>query len=263
MKTLYAGPWVGEFGWELMSWNPLVRKKAQDYDRVVVEGPPTSRYLYEFANEYIDNPTVPHTSDGYLGKTKNPASTLEDCEVFAPNWPAHGAPEMKGFLQPFVPYADREYRCLATNPIHIADVVCAFRPPKKLRDKTLVGREYPLDMCAELVSKLCERGITVACIGDRNNYQISGSGDVRGRDLELQCAVISAAKVAVGPSSGPMHLASLCKIPHVTWFNTRNNSSSQARYKEHWNPFKTPHTYLTQSVPTPEEIVSAVEPYLV
>jgi len=264
VKTLYAGPWVGEFGWELMSWNPLVRKKAQDYDRVVVEGPPNSQYLYEFADEYIANPIIPHTSDGYSGENGNPpAFPPYPHDSFTPNWGLHGAPEMRGFEQPFALEPNKEWRCLAPEPVFVADVLCAFRPEKKLRNRMFPGREYPLELCIELIDHLLERGLTIACIGGPDNYLIPGTISLMDVHLETLCAAVSAAKVVIGPSSGPMHLASLCKTPHVLWFAVGNNLLSRARYKDHWNPFKTPHTYMEPALPTPEEIVSAVEPYLV
>jgi len=47
MKTLYAGPWVGEFGWELMWWNPYIRYMVAtgNYDQVIISGPTGSEYL--------------------------------------------------------------------------------------------------------------------------------------------------------------------------------------------------------------------------
>ena len=53
MGVLYAGPWKGEFGWELCGWNPAVRSLAKQYDRVVVASHAASEYLYEFADEFI------------------------------------------------------------------------------------------------------------------------------------------------------------------------------------------------------------------
>jgi len=261
MKTLYAGPWAGEFGWELCSWNPLVRKKAEEYERVIVEGPPTSRFLYEFAHEYIDNPIIPNSSDGYKGKLEKTACIPRGCDVFSPNWLKQGRLDMRSFASPFIPNPNKTWRCLATEPAFVADVLCSFRTEKKYRKRTFSDKEYPFEMCAELVQLLLKRGLTVACIGGHDNHYISNTTDLRGKTLEIQCAAISAARVVIGPSSGPMHLASLCKVPHVVWYNRKDTSSSQARYGDHWNPFGTPYTYMQQALPTPEQIISAVEPY--
>jgi hypothetical protein len=40
----------------------------------------------------------------------------------------------------------------------------------------------------------------------------------------------------VGPSSGPMHLASLSGTRHLVWSSPHNRN----RYLDAWNPFKTP-----------------------
>ena len=42
-------------------------------------------------------------------------------------------------------------------------------------------------------------------------------------------------KLIVGPSSGPMHMASLCGLKHLVWSTEYN----RVRYERDWNPFKT------------------------
>ena len=76
MKTLYAGPWVGEFGWELCWWNPVVRHYAAEYDRVIVATHESSQYLYEFAE--IDKPLV----QGYSRSPRNAPGRIVRC----PDW---------------------------------------------------------------------------------------------------------------------------------------------------------------------------------
>ena len=34
-KILLAGPWVGEFGWELFCWQGFLRKLSKQYDKVI------------------------------------------------------------------------------------------------------------------------------------------------------------------------------------------------------------------------------------
>jgi hypothetical protein len=57
-------------------------------------------------------------------------------------------------------------------------------------------------------------------------------------------------------------MASLCKTPHVVWYNRPDQISSYARYRDHWNPFETPHIYLKQQIPTPAQIAEAVVAYI-
>ena len=249
-KVLYAGPWRGEFGWELCSWNPLVRKIAKGFDHIIVEGPSTSKYLYEFADEYIVNETVPGTSDNYRGKSKKEPSVSAG-EILKPSWRLHGKAEMRGLLRPFKKDPRKEWRRLGSSPLFVATVLCAFRPAKKYNNRILADKEYPLEMCKELVQHLLGYGVTVATIGGKDNFHVDGAIDLRGSALEEQCNALAAAKVAIGPSSGPMHLASLCSCPHITWYNRTDRRQSKARYAEHWNPFHTAHTYMRHQQPSP------------
>ena len=34
MKTLIAGPWVGEFGWELAAWQGYIRALSKNFDHL-------------------------------------------------------------------------------------------------------------------------------------------------------------------------------------------------------------------------------------
>ena len=54
--------------------------------------------------------------------------------------------------------------------------------------------------------------------------------------LKELVGIFSNAKLIAGPSSGPMHLASLCGATHLVWSTEYN----RVRYERDWNPFKTP-----------------------
>ncbi len=273
-KILHAGPWVGEFGWELCSWNPFLRHISQEYDKVIVEGPARSEYLYEFADEYRPNEPLSRFSDEYRGQGESfspePGATVEK-----PNQGKHGKPEKRTFgsahhrqRPPFKPTPKREWRYLPESAEHVANVLCAFRSPKifqrkpQAKVKTLTDKEYPQKNCEQLVNLLMEANISVACIGGLDNYYVEGAIDLRGESLKKQCNALAGAKVCVGPSSAPLHLASLCKTPHVVWYNRRDTVSSKSRYENYWNPFETPFTYMQQRLPSAAEVMSALQEYL-
>ena len=262
MNTLHAGPWIGEFGWELCSWNPFVRWLSQQFDKVIVEGPASSEYLYEFADEYRPNEPTPGFSDEYKGHceafTPEPGAT-----VVKPLPGVHGKPEKRAFARVFKPNPEREWRYLPKSAEHVADVLCAFRSPKVFKGRTIKDKEYPRLRCEELVHKLLGENLSVACIGGLDNYHIEGTVDLRGAPLEKQCAVLAGAKVCVGPSSGPMHLASLCKTPHVIWYNRKDIAASVVRYESFWNPHGTAFTYMKQRLPSAQEVMTALKEYLV
>ena len=45
-KMLIAGPWVGEFGWELFCWQGVVRKASKDYDAICIIARPGKQAMY-------------------------------------------------------------------------------------------------------------------------------------------------------------------------------------------------------------------------
>ena len=52
--TLLAGPWVGEFGYELCQWQGFVRKLSREYDDTIVVSRPGHEVLYsDFCSKYI------------------------------------------------------------------------------------------------------------------------------------------------------------------------------------------------------------------
>ncbi|HWE50187.1 MAG TPA: glycosyltransferase [Bryobacteraceae bacterium] len=257
--VLFAGPWVGEFGWELCWWNPMVRFLAQTFEHVIVAAPESSRYLYEFATEFIPLKTegwrfaegklltsVPRVCNG--SRILNPATLWEEL----------GLQECDALRTGETTLTPKKWRNLAPGASRrpVADVLCAFRPEKRIDDRLVPGKNYPMDQCEELVRILLREGLTVACYGGRDNYWFDGTIDLRGQSLERQCAALSAAKCAVGPSSAPLHLASLTGCPHVTW--SMISDEVAMRYATLWNPFNTPACFIAAPEPTPLEIAEEV-----
>lgn len=102
-----------------------------------------------------------------------------------------------------------------------------------------------------LVGGFTQSGRTVAAIGTEDASLVpEGAVNLQGRDMQTVMDVLSAARVVVGPSSGPMHLASLCRTHHIVWVPPMHGvqahawGSTRARYESIWNPFKTPYTIL-------------------
>lgn len=260
MNTLYAGPWAGEFGWELCWWIPLIRHCSQFYERTVVAAPGSSQHLYEFADDFI-----PLKTDGgrefhkgeLVGKPPviQADHHLEPSEVFARD--RRGMPWAKQrSARKAMP---KKWRFLAPSvPMKIADVLCAFRPIKHGETEKVL-KHYPFELCGQLVAALLSKGLSVACYGGTDNYFVPGTVDLRGAPLEEQCAALAAAGCAVGPSSGTIHLASLCGCPHVTWFTPRTHPDLHLRYESRWNPFGTAVAFLRQPLPFPEDIAEAAD----
>lgn len=246
---LYAGPWIGEFGWELCWWNPMVRYYAEQYGHITVAAPKNSRYLYEFADTFIPLDTKGITY--WEGELKGDSPIVQANFLLGPRT------EFARYInEPDRVSTKRLWKSLAPEyPIYQADILCAFRPSKYIGKRQILGKEYPIDKCQEIVDSLIAQGLSIACFGERDNYCPNGVKDLRGQLLEEQCSAIAAAKCVVGPSSGPIHLASLCGCPHVTWTASIHHTLSH-RYEKLWNPFGTPVRFICHSrLPSPNEIM--------
>jgi len=248
MNAMYAGPWVGEFGWELCWWNPMIRHYSKQYGYTTISAPESSRYLYEFADTFIPLKTKGITY--WEGELEGESPVVKRFSM---------TPEYefaRHINEPDRVSARRSWRSLAPeNPFKVADVLCAFRPEKYIRNRLIPGKEYPFQKCQDIVNLLITKGLSVACFGGTENHCPTGAVDLRGTSLEKQCSAIAGARCVVGPSSGPIHLASLCECPHVTWIASIHHTLEQ-RYKKLWNPFNTPVRFVCHSrIPLCEEVV--------
>jgi len=253
MRVLYAGPWKGEFGWELCGWNPAVRAFAEQYDRVVVASHAASGYLYEFADEFI-----PLEAKGWsvCGGRLQGSPPVVDANC-------HLRPEsvLKGIGILLDGEYPRRWRRLApAPPPPVADILCAFRPPKEhiSKPQANASKSYPREMCERLVRILMLQGLSVACYGGLDNWWFEGTEDLRSMPLSKQCDALGGAMCAVGPSSGTIHLASLCGCPHVTWYIPPTHPRLKERYSKGWNPFGTPVWFLDGKPPRPEKVADSV-----
>ena len=46
-KTLLAGPWIGEFGWECFAWQGYVRALSRKFDQTIIISRNNSKAFYE------------------------------------------------------------------------------------------------------------------------------------------------------------------------------------------------------------------------
>ena len=107
----------------------------------------------------------------------------------------------------------------------------------------------------ELANKFILEGKTICSIGTKKeSLVVPGSADMRECDMGTLFGVLNSCSGVFGPSSGPMHLASLCGAPHVVWSESKNHK----RYTSTWNPLNTPVLFLDEFGwhPKPEYIYS-------
>ena len=241
MSTLYAGPYCGEFGFEIMTWQANVRARAEQFDRVIVGCHDSSQGLYrDFASGFFSVPYEPNTSgSGRVGKGEYDLKRqFERLVVTGGSWmqgevldPRHGK---------FIKYGTAMWEAR-----HRADVVIHARHMRKGAPKDYnLRRSAPQEWWDELVAKLMDITGDVCAIGlSECSLCPRGAVDLRGVSLEAVMRVLSNRKVIIGPSSGPIHLAALCDCPQVVWTNPErklgyDRRSVRERLEKYWNPFK-------------------------
>lgn len=271
----------GELGWTLCGLLPRARVIASHYRDVTVATPAGREYLWhgiahtiravhsvagsqEFLSGRFEQRDEQHVKEWATGRHVWPSPQIAGSIV---------RDERAGFREPrFVPSLEKQWGDLLPNPYraaeilralpHRPDVCFAVRPPKLLHGRTLACKSWPPGCVGELVDLLAREGVCAAFVGGSDNLYADGALDLRGVPLETLCAVLGAARVTVGPSSGPLHLSQLCLTPVVTWYGVdAARESSRNRYQGSWNPYRVPCTYLDDACPTAADVMSAVVEY--
>lgn len=267
-KHLIAGPWVGEFGWELFAWQAYIRSLSQHYEKTTVICRPSSHELYaDFASEYIYFSPNKGQADSFFMHGLDFHDSIKDIlsngnalekgtSLLVPRrigWPPHthwseGFPFGKHVVKPkYINFSDgieKQIDDLQYDYIfHIRD-----RKLRRADNWSLDNWRRLRDMIGPTLG-----GGKIACIGTTSDSaHIEDTDDLRGVELSTLFKIMGSATAVFGPSSGPMHLASLCGAPHVVW----SHSGNRDRYEKNWNPLKTPVLFLDEWNwhPDPEDV---------
>lgn len=242
-KTLIAGPWIGEFGWELFAWQAYIRSLATNFDKVVVISRENSRGLYQdFCDKFISFEPPKELADSYfmynvkienlfkesiIGKHK----LEKGCTILTPR--RIGNPPYTHYDE-FVdigPYKVKpKYIKFGQNKDKKYDFVFHARNRNLRKEDNWEEKKWE-----QLRDML--KSDKIASIGTKEeSLHIQGTEDLRGVNLEQLFSVLHNSKCSFGPSSGPMHLSSLCGTPHIVWSRKENHQ----RYTKNWNPLSTP-----------------------
>jgi hypothetical protein len=234
-KILLAGPWVGEFGWELFCWQGYIRKMSRSYDKTIVIGMPGNEYLYEdFCDEYIEfNPESYKTDAWKCYDCKSSSyliNTIEHTTYFSGNFDIgmrythNGVIDTKKLF-----FTEQEFFKYDYISDYGFDVIFHCRNKSTGSERNWDKQEW------EKLYKSLPKDLKIACIGNNESFYIEGTENLRGINLKELVGVLKQSKIIVGPSSGPMHLASLCGLKHLVWSTEYN----RIRYEKDWNPFNT------------------------
>jgi len=250
-RILVAGPYVGEFGHELMEWQAWVCSQVPRYWEVHVITFPGRAALYPGCHVHTHDFTLEKA--GYrhgrfspaelksMAKKKAEELGLKDYDILT----AHHL--CTRYHQRYI--LPTKFELLRKDPLdgRYRDVAFHFRWVKKEGpDQT---RNYPLELCDRVASLCQERGYSVCCIGHpRYSYCPPGVEDLRNEDLETSMTAISSARLLAGELSGPMHLAQLCGVPILIW------ADGQWRLDtcEYWNVFHVPTFIVANDTHRPE-----------
>jgi len=250
VKHLYVQPFVGEFGWEVCRWQCLVRSVASRYDTTTVCCEDGHEWLYwDFAEEIETINVRPRKRNMYT-------SELGLLEYYGSGNRLMPSKELCLCKQDVVWYRYRSHDPIASNTILIHN--------RTTKNYSTEERNWPNHKWDALAYALKDfRIITVGSLGGAG--RVRGCEDMRGVGLDRLSVLCSEAKCIVGPSSGPMHYASMCECPQVVWSENKTEvigCTNEVRYKTAWNPFGTPVEYLPTWQPEVVDVVTAVRRFL-
>ena len=273
--VLVAGPWVGEFGWELFAWHAYIRALSEFYDKTVCISAPYSKFLYEdFCDQFVEYvPIVGDYKDSFYKVGFNITEDLiqelfvrsqidiesNKISIITPR--RIGDPPRTHFLDSFK-FGNHtitpKYKKYGTPEEKYKDFVVVHA-----RDRTVRPEDnWPEKKWALLVNKIRKMGYTnIVSIGlKKESLHIENTIDMRGCDHKGLLDLLASAKCIFGPSSGAMHLASLCECPQIVWSTDYNFD----RYMKNWNPFNTKVLFLAEHgwQPEPEYILKGFKGWI-
>ena len=227
-RTLLAGPWIGEFGYELCQWQGLVRREARKHDHVTVVTYPGHEGMYRDVTDDI-RPLPKWFTDKKLDQNcfnifhpKDQQEILFDLKSEINRIPhTHSMP---GFRE--IATGDQDWGDWRLPDEPVQPHLIALVTRRRAFDD---HRNWEDSRWLELQRQLEQEGFTV----QEAPHDWNGS---------LQ--IFSACSLAVGGSTGGMHLASLCRCPHYVWgamsFPFQAGYTLRERYETFWNPHNTP-----------------------
>lgn len=248
MKVALFGPWIGEFGWELMTWQAWCRKKSREFDKSYVCSFPDMAPLYEDFATFIphDHPTRAlnwHEEKNYSKAKFDIPTDITDQFIPPKKYRTGGE---------FIRFGRKR------------EEPGRFRFLIHARGIGRGGKDYPLDQWGKIV-ELIKKDLPgeIASIGTERDHHIPGTEKLLSIPLNDLMDHMAGAQCVIGQSSGVMHLSSLCTTPHVVWGDSKTyfNEMLDRRYNTTWNPFKTPNSFIFDDdwIPGPEVVAMEVK----
>ena len=275
-KKLFAGPWVGEFGWELFTRQAYLRKIAKLYDHITVCARPDREFLYQdFTNKFI--PFAPPSEnvtmwanygldERFINRVLASPSGTEwlDPRAMLPNL-YNQRKNIKGLtvLETFTP-PDQEfipYEKVCEN--NTFDIVIHAR--NRTDAKAWPEKNWQVQNWEKLVAHFhANRSWRIACVGHPSaSHNIKDTTDLRGIPLQKLADVLANSKLCAGCSDGLLNFAALCKTPRLIWTIASEAEKNIDRHTKCWNPFNALVKMIIHKTWWPEVTIvkTAIEKY--
>jgi len=249
-NILLAGPWMGEFGWEIMKWIPAVRHLVENnkYDAVICSSNVKNEYLYkDFCTDFIPiQRTNLISAMGWKFKTKNPVFESKIIEGVRKKYDINRTTNKLTLFSPTKENTERNTN-LSFKSYGVADKKYKYDllfHARWTNKQHSHNRDWSLKKWADLALYFKNK-IRIASIGMPDySKHIANTHCLLGIDTEHLSHVMKSSRLIIGPSSGPLHLASLCGLPHLVWTDSEKwggigKRKNRDRYETLWNPFKT------------------------
>ena len=204
-RPLFAGPYFGEFGHEVLGTG-LLRAKARGYSKVIVCSRPARAALYaDIATEFRTHDIKcigmceRATRATMPSQAKIDSYVEPDCDRFPV--PDCGNPATEALI-----LQEGIYHRLGTVQDKWREVAVIHARNRPHAPE----RNWPLSWWHRLARWIRRSGAAsrVVCVGTRDHARlVEGCCDMRGSDLSAQMDIAASAAFVVGPSSGWMHLA--------------------------------------------------------
>jgi len=255
--ALYVGPLTMEFGHEVQA-NGLIRARASGHRRVIVCSFPERFALYrDIAHEFrphsikcvcnCDRPAAGEDVDDAIERESRAAPPQAD--IWAPRWAEYDRGDI-GERATYTPHGRRAFEWAGVILFHA-----------RARMELGADHNWPAEKWDSLACRLRERHRLISVGSLAAAHHVRGTDDWRGVPLGQLCDAFASCDLAVGPSSGPIHLASHCMCPHVTWNgDTSRFDQMVERYERRWNPFDTPVVMLKRPTwnPSVADVLEAI-----
>lgn len=265
------GPWMGEFGYELIYWQGFVRWYCENHsdEYVIVAGTQGHRVMYELADEYwevlCDQPREPNAYLSGLSRIMYHEIARSLYEELLPN--RMGVPDRlheKGWIEFGNPKFNQSFKKLEPTARIRKETGELLKTPRvvifpRCRDVDS-QKNWSEKKWEDLGNLLQSWGLQVVVGGAPGGWSIANF--LHGSDFEidisdwlnLQLSLVCGAELVISGESGSGFLPGLCGVPGVIFGSERERE----RYLVRENIFRSRVEYIGQRDPSVEAVSNTI-----